>query len=264
MSASATGWRALAQELDACEAAGMQATLWWRDDDACADSPALRRMLDIAEAQRTPLAIAVIPAGLESSLVDAIGRYALPTVVQHGYAHRNHAPAGERSAELSGNRALDECIGELTRGRDALLHAFGERYAPILVPPWNRIAAGVVPHLPAAGFRGLSRFGSREAAPPGSRLTQVNAHVDLIAWRRGRVFIGPDAAIERLIAHLRARRRGEADAGEPTGVLTHHLVTTDDAWQFVVELLARTREHRAARWLDVRGAFDVATCVRSA
>ena len=88
---------------------------------------------------------------------------------------------------------------------------------------------------------------------------QCNTHVDLIAWRRDRAFIGVEAAIDRLVAHLRARREGSADAGEPTGLLTHHLDMSDAGWEFVVELVARTRE-RGAAWLDVAPAFAPADC----
>jgi hypothetical protein len=83
----------------------------------------------------------------------------------------------------------------------------------------------------------------------------VNAHVDPIAWRRDRAFIGERA---RCCAreHLRARRLAEVDASEPTGILTHHLVFPDAAWEFLDALFARTHRHPAAAWLDVHALFD--------
>jgi hypothetical protein len=68
--------------------------LWCRDDDACRDSPALRRLLEIAATANIPVALAVIPALIEDSLVDCVENASAATVLQHGYAHRNHAPAG--------------------------------------------------------------------------------------------------------------------------------------------------------------------------
>jgi hypothetical protein len=94
----------------------------------------------------------------------------------------------------------------------------------------------------------------------------VNAHVDAIAWRRDRRFIGADAAIERIVAHLSARREGACDASEPTGLLTHHLVFDESAFDFVAALLDATRAHPGAEWLSVAQCFGVAraaTCVRS-
>jgi len=84
---------------------------------------------------------------------------------------------------------------------------------------------------------------------------QCNAHVDLIAWRRDRAFIGAEAAIDRLVAHLRSRREGAVDAAEATGILTHHLDLDAAAWQFLADLFARTRRHGGAKWLDVDAVF---------
>jgi hypothetical protein len=59
-----------------------------------------------------------------------------------------------------------------------------------------------------------------------------------------------------MVEHLRARRMGEVDADEPTGILTHHLAFADDAFAFVDAVLRETSRHRAAAWLDARAAFD--------
>lgn len=250
------GFDALAGELDRWDALGRHATLWLRDDDACSDSPALRRLLGLAGEHRVPVAIAAIPAAVDSTLGDAIGDCGEATLVQHGYAHRNHARMDQRSAELGDDRSVRTRLDELERGRNRLADAFGARFRPVLVPPWNRIGADIVAHLRAAGFAGLSRFGPRDAREAAAGLTQVNAHVDPIAWRRERAFIGADAALARLTAHLGERRQRVCDADEPTGILTHHLAFPDAAWDFVAELLRRTRGHRAAQWLDVDRAFD--------
>jgi hypothetical protein len=262
-------WQLLERELDCWQAANRRATLWWRDDDACRDSAALRKLLAIAGQQRVPVALAAIPAEADRTLADAIASCAHATIVQHGYAHRNHAPRGERSAELGADRPLAVRLAELEQGRQRLEWVSGARYVPVLVPPWNRIAGDIYPRLVSVGLRGLSCFGPRGARLAAPALPQVNTHVDLIAWRRDRLFIGADAAIGRLVAHLTARRLFEVDADEPSGILTHHLVLADAAWDFVRELCSRTRSHPAAAWLDVAHIFepsteDEVTSVRSA
>jgi hypothetical protein len=257
-----SAWRALDDELDLGQGNGKRADLWWRDDDACRDSPALQRLLGLATTANVPVALAAIPALTEQSLVDCVQEAPAATILQHGYAHRNHAPEGERNWELGHHRPADEVVAELRKGRSELARQFGRRFMPVLVPPWNRIDAQVVAQLPGAGFRGLSTFGVRLGDTPG--LVQCNTHVDLIAWRRGRVFIGRDAAVERLVAHLKARREVGADPSEPTGILTHHLDLDDDAWPFLEELIARTKAHRAAAWIDAETAFRPVTSVRSA
>jgi hypothetical protein len=248
-------WQRLDRELDAWGESGRRATLWCRDDDACRDSPALQRLLGMACAMQVPVALAAIPAALEPSLVEAIAASDTATVVQHGYAHRNHAPPGARKWELGAHRPVAAIVADLEHGRAVLARGFGERFAAVLVPPWNRIAPEVVRRLPDAGFHGLSTFGPRAAARPVPGLLQCNTHVDLIAWRDGRVFVGADHALERLLEHLQARREGRADASEPSGILTHHLDLDDAGWRFLAALMARTREHGAAEWQDVRAAF---------
>lgn len=248
-------WDALDRELDAWRAAGRQATLWCRDDDAMRDTPALQALLDISRARDVPVALAVIPAGLEAGLVHAVRRAPQVTVVQHGYAHRNHAIAPARSCELGSQRPLAATLAELALGRETLARAFGDRFAPILVPPWNRIAEDVVTALPGGGYRGLSAFGPRVAVHPAPRLTQCNTHVDLIAWRSGRTFIGAARAVARTVEHLAARREARVDPNEPTGILTHHLDLGDEAWSFLDQLCARTRDHGAALWLRAERVF---------
>lgn len=249
-------WLALDRELDLWLALDRRATLWWRDDDACGDTPALQRLLAIAGAYDVPVAVAAIPARSAATLVDAIAQFTQATIIQHGYAHANHAPPGERGAELGNHRPLDERLDELAIGRRALTRLFGRRFSAVLVPPWNRIDADSLPALPSAGIHGVSCFGARMSPRPHAGLAQVNTHVDPIAWRREHAFIGEASALLRLVDHLRARRLAQVDASEPTGILTHHLVFPDAAWEFLDALFARTRRHAAAAWLDVHALFD--------
>jgi hypothetical protein len=246
----------------------LRATLWCRDDDATADVPALRRLLDLGRAHRVPIAVAAIPAAADATLADALAHSDHATIVQHGYAHANHAPAGERSAELGAHRAVRERLDELARGHALLTRLFGARFRPVLVPPWNRIGDDLVGELRTAGFEALSRFGPRSGGDAPAGIAQVNTHVDLIAWRRGRRFIGNGAALERLTAHLTARRTRAVDADEPTGLLTHHLVFDAAAFEFLAELFAWTRARPVVQWLGVEQALGArgagATCARSA
>jgi hypothetical protein len=248
-------WDDLDRELDAWRGAGRLATLWCRDDDATRDTPALRALLDLAQTHAVPVALAVIPAGLEEGLIAAVRAVSQVTVLQHGYAHRNHASASERSCELGAQRPVAQVLAELASGRETLAHAFGSRFLPIVVPPWNRIHGDVVAALPRAGFTGLSTFAPRAAAHAAPGVVQCNTHVDLVAWRSGRTFVGASRAIALAIEHLAARREGRVDALEPTGILTHHLDLGDEAWAFIGELFARTRANPAAAWLPAERAF---------
>jgi hypothetical protein len=253
-------WTALEAELDAWAAAGREAQIWWRDDDAAAPSPALERLLELAAGQAAPLALAVIPAKAEDALAALLdGQAAETAVLQHGFAHTNNAAnlasPGAKKCELVDPQARPAILDELRRGRDSLAMRFGRRFLPVLVPPWNRIAAALLPCLPGLGFSGLSTYKARATAEAAPGLAQVNCHLDLMQWRPERRFLGTEAALSLLSGHLAAKRRGAADPGEPSGILSHHEVHDGAAWDFLGELLARLGGHRAVRLLPAAAVF---------
>ena len=69
---------------------------------------------------------------------------------------------------------------------------------------------------------------------------------------------GTGAAVGAAVAHLAARRTGDADREEATGLMTHHLVQDDDTWQFVEQFIALTKAHPATEWLAANDVFGVA------
>lgn len=243
-------WRAFSAELGAWRAEGRTATFWWRDDDAGRPHAALERLLGLAARVRVPLGLAVVPAWLTPDVAAAI--HAAPgqiAVLQHGWAHANHEtaiPPGERRlrpAECGAARPSDVVLAELETGWACLRAAFGARVLPAFVPPWNRVAPGVLAQLPRAGYRALSAFGPRDAAAPVPGLHRLNCHADPIVWREAKRFAGGAATLERLRRHLTDRREGRADPTEPTGLLTHHRDMDPGFWAFLEEWLARLREH---------------------
>lgn len=245
-------WAALSAELDRWADKRRQATFWWRDDDAVTVTPALERLIALSESHAVPLALAVIPDGAEPALAERLDRSDAPIVVlQHGFAHRNHAPDGERKAELGPHRPLGAVTSELLAGRERLASIFGERVFAALVPPWNRIGPEVAASVASLGFDGLSTFNRREAGPPA----RVNAHVDIMDWHGSRGFAGESACLGSVISHLSDRLDGRCDAGEPTGLLTHHLVHDESCWRFVDRFLAETGRHEAASWIPAPSAF---------
>ena len=235
-------WRHLEEELDRWPPG--QATLWWRDDDATAPSPALDRLLALSD---EPIALAAIPAFAGPELAVQLAGHRRVAVLQHGFAHANHEAAGQRKMELGAARPARVVLDELAHGWRKLADLFAQQALPVLVPPWNRIADALVALLPGRGYCGLSAWGARpHSAPVG--LLCVNTHIDIIAWRAGRSFIGPEAAIDQALRHFRSRREGAADLQEPTGLLTHHQAMGPAAFDFVAELLSCTARHPSARW----------------
>ncbi|MDJ0777243.1 MAG: polysaccharide deacetylase family protein [Gammaproteobacteria bacterium] len=244
---AAWGW--LARELAAWEANGERATFWWRDDDACAASDELTHLLALVETAGVPVALATIPARLEPGLVAGVKSLPGVSLLQHGYAHVNHAASGALKRELGGDAARADLLARLAQGRERLAQAFGAGFLPVMVPPWNRIDEDVVDALPGLGFRGLSTMRVRKRAYPAAQLYQVNTHLDPVHWRHDGGFIGTWSAIAILVQHLQARRSGYRDRDEPTGLLTHHLVQNEATWRFTADLLDFVRDHPGACWL---------------
>ncbi|HTB41724.1 MAG TPA: polysaccharide deacetylase, partial [Reyranella sp.] len=148
-------WHALGEEATRWQESGRTAQLWWRDDDAADSEPALDRLLVLHRATRVPLALAVVPAHATPALADRLAAEPGVDLLQHGYAHLNHAAPGEKKAELGPHRPAMVVLGELGTGWLALERLFGDRALSVMVPPWNRIAPALVPTLPEIGFSGL-------------------------------------------------------------------------------------------------------------
>jgi hypothetical protein len=253
-----TSWGDLDRELEAWGRAGDTVTFWWRDDDAIAPTPELDRLLEQAAhaANRPmPLSIAVIPAGATAALALRLAHCPHVVVLQHGYAHANHAPIGSKKMELGPHRPPETVLGELDKGRRRLADLFGARALPALVPPWNRIDAAIIRRLPEIGIAGLSTFGPRLAPNAASGVRQANTHIDILDWHGTRGFIGEAAALDLVLRHLSQRRQRQVDPSEPTGLLTHHLVHDDAAWRFLTAFLPRTAGKAQVRWLAGADVF---------
>lgn len=253
-----TDWADLDRELDAWGRAGQSAMFWWRDDDAIASTPALQRLLDMAATatgQPLPLALAVIPAPAHATLARLVHAAGRVVALQHGYTHANHAVAGAKKAEFPVGRDSSTALLDLADGMQRMQELFGDSALPVLVPPWNRIDPTLAGRLADLGIRGLSTYGPRAAETTDRGMVLVNTHVDIFNWHPEHRFLGIGGCLRLAIDHLAARREGRVDPGEPTGLLTHHLIHDEDAWSFLAMFLQRTSDHAAVRWMEARQLF---------
>jgi hypothetical protein len=248
-------WADLEAELDQWASGNAVATFWWRDDDAATWTDALARLLVLAG--ETPLALAVIPAEAEPALARGLASFPQASVLQHGWAHRNHAAGGRKKTEFGADRPLDQRRLELAQGHARIHDIFSAQALPVLVPPWNRIAPDLLPHLAAIGFSGLSTMNPRPSAFAAPGVRMINTHVDLIDWGAGRGFVGAGPALALVLRHLRQRRMRQVDDAEPTGILTHHLVQDDAANGFLARLLRLVASHSATRFVAAPQIFGV-------
>ncbi|WP_108662511.1 hypothetical protein [Acuticoccus kandeliae] len=228
---------ALTALFDAAADAGTPRAVWWRDDDAVRETTALTAMAALAARHDAPLAIAAIPAFAEPSLF-AFCEAAGLAILQHGIAHENHERAG-KSAELGGAREVETILSACVAARTRL--ADSPAFWPVMVPPWNRMRADLEAPLAAAGYLGLSRFRGDLVTRP---LRRVDTHIDPIAWRADRG-LADDAALCGMVATARSQTG-------PIGLLTHHLVHTDEVDAFVAAFVALVSSHPGAVWAGAR------------
>ena len=230
----------LIQALDDRARSSQRVQFWLRDDDAVVPSEQLERLLVLCQRHSIPLTLAVIPDKTGQELVDRIQESTLTEIAVHGWSHRNHAPDGEKKQELGEHRQPARILDELSDGYSKLANLHGSRFVPLLVPPWNRIAATVVDGLCDIGFRGLSTFGAELPAP----IKMVNTHVDLIDWKQSRGGRPTDELEADIITQM-------CKGISPIGILTHHLVHDDNAWSFLDQLFAATASHAGAQWISI-------------
>ncbi|TBY68116.1 polysaccharide deacetylase [Rhizobium leguminosarum bv. viciae] len=235
-------WDPLRRELDRWQAAGRVARFWLRDDDAVEPTLALEMLMALAGENEVPLMLAVIPGLTGEALAVRLGEEANVAVAVHGWSHKNHAGLKAKKQELGGERPTEVVLSELREGFLLLQRLHPARFLPVLVPPWNRIDAALIPALPGLGFAALSVYGR---AKQGGPMPLLNTHVDIIDWHGTRGGRSEAELVTELVAELRDRFAG---SDEPIGVLTHHLVHDAAAWDFLSALFAVTGRHPAVRW----------------
>jgi hypothetical protein len=242
-----TSWTNFEASLDSAAARGRRLRYWWRDDDAGRHHPDLDRLLELAETLGVPLGLAVVPSWLSPTAQARIAASNQVTVLQHGFAHINHAAEGDKAVEL-GNRCPAVILEELREGRDILADAFGAAFRPVLVPPWNRIDEALLPELRSIGFSGISTSGLIEDSPVAAGIGRINIHVDPVNWHGGRGFAGEEQMLDCLNSLL--------DADEPIGLLSHHLAMDEPCWAFFERLLKTLLRHPAAKIQAAGRLFD--------
>ncbi|MCB5176377.1 glycosyltransferase [Microvirga lenta] len=247
-------WSPIGQALSRARDAGRGIGFWWRDDDAVAHTPELDRLLGLARRYEAGIGLAAIPALVEASLAHRLRDEDGALALVHGWSHANHAPPGQKKAEFGDHRPTATLAAEAGDALRMARAALGQKVLPVFVPPWNRIAPGLVPHLPGLGYRALSTFRDRDRHQPVRDLVQINTHIDPIDWHGSRSLVEPAALVASVAAAIDRRVDGTADADEPIGFLTHHKVHDESIW-FFCEGLAAYLADREVRFLRINRLF---------
>jgi hypothetical protein len=164
----------------------------------------------------------------------------------------NHAPRGQSLGawELDGFRPAEQVLAEMRSGKTRLEKLFGERFKPIMVPPWNRVHAALLPGLAAQGFVGISGTGEGVGTEPVPGLRCIDCQIDVLRWKDGARFAGWQRSADELVSLLMD------PAGESiVGINTHHAVTDRDGWTFIASLNRLVADHPAAEWVPPQSLF---------
>lgn len=255
----------LRDELSQWQELGLQCSLWWRDDDLIANAPPLHPMRQLSERYVVHVLVAVIPRLMDKALGhDASAMHSF-VFCQHGFAHRNHEPPGVAKSEFPPSRSWETIATDLADGYALMSHQFGKRFYPVLVPPWNAFPDALIEKLPLLGFVGISQYGPvARQSPPG--IVCVNTHMDLVDWSTAPVFPTTRRRflMDRLVENLQQRRLHNANHPEPLGLLTHHRVMDESAWQFMDEFLEISHQYPCVQWKAPLGpvlpTFFCSTC----
>jgi hypothetical protein len=245
-------WHSLGEDLAAARAKGDRFRLFFRDDDVAEDEPSLCRLLDLFAEHAVPLNLEIIPGQLTAAGSRRLRdhREQAPSLLdlhQHGWTHQNHEASG-RKCEFGPARSFEEQLKDLRAGRDRLLDEFGSAFVPVFTPPWNRYSSATIKALVELGFDAFSALWrpAATAAWPShpvleGGLRALPATLDLIEWGDRRRLRPVDELLATLTGQL--VEQGQAGPGAPpVGILLHHAVMDDAAFDFLKRLLPILRE----------------------
>lgn len=223
-------------------------TLFFRDDDAGWDMPALDALLEILAEADCPIDLAAIPGGLDQPSANRLDtwRKVHPGIGihQHGFTHIDHEPEGRRKCEFGPARPVEAQCRDIAEGREMLAALLGET-DPIFTPPWNRCESETVSRLASLGF---AAFSSDRIVAGTAELAQIPVAFD---WDRQR----REGRLEPALAEALAA------ASAPFGVMFHHATLDMCELARIREFLAVLSVHQSVRCVSMRSLIpEVPQC----
>lgn len=203
--------------------------VFFRNDDVDVDEPTLRQLLKLFSASNIPLTLAVIPGRLTEACVALLNEFdrAKFELHQHGWQHVNHEPTG-RKCEFGSSRSFDQQLKDISAGQQRMDEAFGQSWARVFTPPWNRCTEETYRALDQLGFAALSKDNSK---PPVTSYTfrELSVTFDLYRWKGAPTMKTPEQVFSELAAQV-----NELDT---IGIMLHHKVMDAAAFALLEELI---------------------------
>jgi peptidoglycan/xylan/chitin deacetylase (PgdA/CDA1 family) len=225
--------------LDRLRSRRQKTVLFFRDDDVDEDETSLRRLLNVFLKHDMPVNLAVIPGRLSGPAIELLNRYLrlrpdLFEINQHGWLHINHEPEG-RKCEFGPSRTFDQQVADIANGQKILGDAFNDAFSRVFTPPWNRCVTDTFRALDQLGFEALSKKRGKEPVV-GYSFREISVTLDLYRWKNSVEMKAPDELVNELISQV-----SEFDT---VGIMLHHKVMDETAFEALETLLAELRRHR--------------------
>jgi hypothetical protein len=229
----------LRASLDRLQSRHERIDLFFRDDDVDEDETSLRTLLDVFLNHDIPVNLEVIPGRLSGSATGLLHQYLklrpdLFEINQHGWLHLNHEREG-RKCEFGPSRSFGQQLTDLANGQKVLEDAFNDAFSRVFTPPWNRCWADTFRALDQLGFEALSKKRGMEPVT-GYSFREISVTLDLYHWKDGVQVKTPPELVNELISQM-----SEFDI---VGIMLHHKVMDEFAFEMLESLLAELRRHR--------------------
>ncbi|MGE0886330.1 MAG: polysaccharide deacetylase family protein [Blastocatellales bacterium] len=243
----------LRSSLEQMETAGRSVKVFVRDDDVDEAEASLHQLLNRFLELEIPINLEIIPGLLTGSAIATLKRHRqlrpdLFELNQHGWLHVNHETEG-RKCEFGAKRNYEQQQTDIRRGQEVLRNAFGEAFSPVFTPPWNRCTEETHRALDQLGFAAISKLQSKQPVV-GYGLRELSVTLDIFRWQGGATLKPADEIIAELVSQLR-----ELDM---VGIMLHHKVMDDTAFEFIRQLLDELRRSEAVSFHTFRGLLKMA------
>lgn len=248
-------WQALEKELSEWRSIGRSPRLWLRDDDATVPHPLLDQLWAVCAEAKVPVLFAAIPSLFSPALAEWAKDKQGASFALHGFDHQDRAGGADEDGknEFPPSASPEHSLRKIAVGKHLMQQAFGERFAPVLVPPWGNCDPLVRQLLPDLGLRGYSGAYKRAHAVEDG-LHVANVHLQVPHSVGGQWQFEEKDTLSRLILQLRNSRAKGQEHDEPVGINTHHKAMFEPCFDFLRQLFAFSRAH-GVRWLGADELF---------
>jgi hypothetical protein len=212
-------------------------TIFFRADDIGVPSNQFKEMVSLFLHHKVPLCLAVVPAWLSQTRLDALqqvtGTSSQFCWHQHGWLHRNYELSGKKQ-EFGSIRSEEHIRQDLVSGQKRLTKLLDNHFSLFFTPPWNRCSTSTLKLLKKLQYKGVSR--SRGASPLSpENLPDFQVNVDL----HTRNEINTEDSLQYLLGEITT----SLSSGF-TGVMLHHQRMNSNAFHLLDLFLQVISEFR--------------------